>query len=163
MAKLARVIRLDESDENVFAPAAEPGEWAISGGFAFSDITQDQLTGKTRQAFANGWLGLDSFGRATLVAVTPVTEPELAVLAKDLARHFVDRYGAPSVDAALPVAEEELRHMAELCDEQEPNTLIAIERTLEEVGVRERYRPLKPQDASLDAFAVHAGPPPGGG
>ena len=76
-AMLARVIRLDDSDLNVFDPAADIGEWAISGAFAFSDWTEADLVGKARQAFANGWLGLDSFGRSTFVAVAPVTAGDL--------------------------------------------------------------------------------------
>src|SRR5262245_3275662 len=34
--KLLRTIRLDPSDTFVFDKAAEPGEWAVSGGFAFA-------------------------------------------------------------------------------------------------------------------------------
>lgn len=155
MAHLARVIRLDESDLNVFATPAEPGEWAISGAFEFSNWTEAALTGKPRQAFANGWLGLDSFGRASVVAVAPILERELDDLAARLAGHFVAHYGAPALEAARPVADEELAHMAELCEEHPPNTLILVERSLEAVGVRERFRPVQPRDASLESFAVH--------
>ena len=49
MTHLARVIRLDESDLNVFEHAAEVGEWAISGAFAYSNWTEADLTGKRRQ------------------------------------------------------------------------------------------------------------------
>lgn len=155
MAHLARVIRLDESDERVFDTPAQMGEWAISGAFEFSNFTEDDLTGKRRQAFAHGFLGLDTFGRASVVAVAPVTDAELEALADALSRHFVERYGAPSLAAARPVALEELRHARELCEEHEPNTLILVERTLEAVGVRERFRPVAPRAATLEAFAVH--------
>ena len=43
---------------------------AVSGAFAFSNLAEGDLTGKLRQEFANGWLGLESFGRATFIAVT---------------------------------------------------------------------------------------------
>ena len=66
--KLARTIRLDESDDNVFDHPANAGEWAISGGFEFSNWSEENLNGKPRQAFSNGWLSLESFGRATCVA-----------------------------------------------------------------------------------------------
>lgn len=155
MAQLARVIRLDESDDRVFAQPAETGEWAISGAFEFSNATEDDLTGQRRQAFANGWLGLETFGRASVVAVTAITEAELDMLATTLARHFVERYGAPGEAQARPVALEELRHTVDLCDEYPPNTLILVERTLESVGVRERFRAVEPRAASLDSFAVH--------
>ena len=157
MTQLARTIRLDDSDLNVFDPAAEPGEWAISGAFAFSDFTADDLTGKNRQAFANGWLGLESFGRSTFVAVAPITEAEVAALTDALAAHFVSRYGAPSLEAALPVAAGEIRQMQELCADHAPNTLMVVERELEDVGIREKIRVIKPRDAGLEAFAVHGG------
>lgn len=155
MASFARVIRLDESDLNVYPVAAEPGEWAISGAFEFSNWSEADLTGKPRQAFVNGWLGLDSFGRATLVAVSAITEAELSALTEALAAHFVTRYGAPSVDAARPVAAEEVAQMASLCEDHAPNTLLFVERSLEDIGVRERFRPIRPRDASLERFAVH--------
>ncbi|PKP80416.1 MAG: hypothetical protein CVT80_14095 [Alphaproteobacteria bacterium HGW-Alphaproteobacteria-2] len=152
---LARVIRMDESDANVFDPAAESGEWAIPGTFAFSDWTEADLTGKARQAFANGWLGLESFGRATFVAVAPITEAEHEALIDTLSAHFVTRYGAPDLDAARPVAEEELAHMRAMCDDHDPNTLIVVIRELTEVGVKEQFRTIRPGQAELEAFAVH--------
>ncbi len=155
MSHFARVIRLDESDLNVFENAAEIGEWAVSGAFAFSDWTESDLVGKARQAFANGWLGLESFGRSTFVAVAPVTEHELEQLTDALAAHFVARYGAPSLEAAHPVAAEEIAQMCQMCDDHTPNTLLVVERSLEDVGIRERFRAIKPRDADLSAFAVH--------
>ncbi len=153
--QLARVIRLDESDANVFDPAAAPGEWAIPGTFAFADWNEDQITGKARQAFANGWLGLESFGRATFVAVAPVTEEEVVALTDALAAHFVVAYGAPSLEDALPVAAGEIAQMQEMCEDHAPNTLMVVERVLEDVGIRERFRTIRPRDAGLEAFAVH--------
>lgn len=153
--QFARVIRLDESDMNVFEIAAETGEWAISGAFEFSDWDEARLKGKARQAFSNGWLGLDSFGRSTFIAVSPITEPEYDALALRLAEHFVARYGAPGVEAALPVAREELSQMRDMCEDQEANTLLVVERSLEDVGVREKFRVIAPKGASLEAFAVH--------
>lgn len=155
MSQFARVIRLDESDLNVFDPAAETGEWAISGTFAFADWAEADLTGKQRQAFANGWLGLETFGRATLIAVSPITEAEIAALTDALAAHFVVAHGAPSLEVALPVAAGEIGQMQDMCEDHAPNTLMVVERVLEEVGIRERFRTIKPRDAGLDAFAVH--------
>ncbi len=153
--KLARVIRLDESDLNVFETPGEAGEWAISGAFEFSDWTEDQLTGKARQAFSNGWLGLTSFGRSTFVATARITDAEFDSLINALAQHFVDTYGAPDLDAARPIAEQELTHMADMCDDQDDNTLLVVSRQLEEGGVREQFRVIPPNDAPLEAFAVH--------
>ena len=153
--KLAQVLRLDDSDENVFATAAQPGEWAISGGFAFSNWGESDLTGQARQAFANGWLGLDSFGRATFVAVCPVTASEYAALVERLARHFVESWGAPDPEAARPVAEEELRHMRDMCEDHDDNTLLIVERELVEAGLSEKFRAIVPGEARLDDIAGH--------
>lgn len=147
--KLARTIRFDESDLNIFSATAEPGEWAIPGGFAFSDIEDAALTGKTRQAFANGWLGLDSFGRSTFVAVADITQAERDEASMRLAAHFVGAWGAPSLEAALPAAEAEIAFMADLCADHRPNTLLIVARTLEAGGVREAFRAIETGDATL--------------
>jgi hypothetical protein len=153
--KLARAIHFDESDQRVFASPARTGEWCISGGFEFSNWTEGDLTGKARQAFANGWFGLETGGRVTFVAVTVVEEAELQALTTLLAEHFVTYYGAPSAEAARPVAQEEIAQMAELCEDHDPNTLLTVARELTEAGVREAYRVIEPQDAGLDQFAIH--------
>ncbi|MEL6584145.1 MAG: DUF6505 family protein [Pseudomonadota bacterium] len=156
--KLARAIHLDESDTQVFYSPARTGEWAISGGFEFSDWGEADLVGKGRQAFANGWLGLETFGRVTFVAVTSVEEHERAALETALANHFVAIYGAPSVEAARGVAREEIAHMIELCEDHDPNTLLTVARELTEAGVREQFRAIKGEEADLAQFAVHATP-----
>ena len=153
--KLARAIHFDESDQRVFASPARTGEWCISGGFEFSDWTEADLTGKARQAFANGWFGLETAGRVTFVAVTQIEADEIDTLTRLLARHFVTYFGAPSEEAALPVAAEEIAQMAELCDEHAPNTLLTVARELTEAGVREAYRVIESQSAGLAQFAIH--------
>ncbi len=152
---LARAIHFDESDMNIFHSPARTGEWCISGGFEFSNWSQADLTGKARQAFANGWLGVETFGRVSVVAVTQIEPPEFEALKTSLAQHFVQMYGAPSIEAAAHVAEDELRHMAELCDDQDPNTVLTVSRELTEAGVKESFRMIEPRDAGLDQFAIH--------
>lgn len=153
--KLARAIHFDESDMNVYHSPARTGEWCISGGFEFSNWGDGDLTGKPRQAFSNGWLGCETFGRVTFVAVTQVEPAEVDALARALAAHFVKVYGAPDVDAALPVAMDELTHMAELCEDHAPNTLLTVLRELTEVGVKEAFRVIEAQEAGLEQFAIH--------
>ncbi len=153
--KLARAIHFDDSDTRVFHSPARTGEWCISGGFEFSNWTEGDLAGKAKQAFANGWLGLETFGRASLVAVAPVESFERDALAQSLARHFVEIYGAPSIEAALPTALEEIDQMIDLCEEQPANTLLTVARELTEAGVRESYGMIEPQSAGLEQFAVH--------
>lgn len=153
--KLARAIHFDESDTRVYSSPARTGEWCISGGFEFSNWTEADLSGKARQAFANGWLGVETYGRVTFVAVTQVEEAERAALAEALAQHFVSVYGAPDIATALPVAEAEIAHMIELCEDHAPNTLLTVARELTDAGVRESYRMIEAQDAGLEQFAIH--------
>jgi len=153
--KLARAIHFDESDMRIFANPARTGEWCVSGGFEFSNWTESDLSGKARQAFANGWLGLESFGRATVVAVAAATEAEVEAATLALAAHFVARYGAPSLDAALPVAREEIAHMAAMCEDHALNDLLVVERRLTEAGVHETFRAIRPAEASIDMVARH--------
>lgn len=155
MKKLARTIHFDESDQQVFSRPAETGEWAVSGGFEFSNWTDADLTGKARQAFSNGWMGGDSFGRATFVAVSQIEEAELEELRQSLAKHMLEIYGAPSPEVAYVAATHEVDFMIELCEDQDPNTLLAINRELTDAGVREQYRAIKPQDADISQVAVH--------
>ena len=152
---LARAIHFDESDTNVFHAPARTGEWCISGGFEFSNWSEGDLTGKARQAFSNGWLGVETFGRVTFVAATQIEPAELDALAASLAQHFVDFYGAPSLEAAEGVARDELAHMIELCDGHPANTLLTVARELTDAGVKESFRTIEPRDAGLDQFAIH--------
>ena len=74
--KFARTITLDESDSRIFETCATPGEWAISGTFEFSNLKEEQIEGKQKQAFTNGWMGLTSFGRSTFVGVRSIVDEE---------------------------------------------------------------------------------------
>lgn len=138
--KLLRVVRFDDSDGRVFESAAVDGEWAVPGGFEFADDTPVTLVGKRRQAFANGFLGLASFGRSTFVAVASADETVRRRLTEVLAGHFVERYGAPGMDAARPVAEQEIAFAAELCADYEAGTTMAVTREIGPDGVRESFR-----------------------
>ena len=138
--KLARAVHLDTSDFQVFAAPAKTDEWCVAGGCVFADWRPADLTSKARQAFAHGWLGLESFGHATPVAVAPVEARRYAALAESLAAHFVAHYGAPDRRSALPAAEAELAFMAELCAGHADDTLLSVQRELTDAGVRERFR-----------------------
>lgn len=144
--KFPRSIRLDQSDPNIFSPAAEPGEWAVPGTFAFASEDPAKLTGKDKLAFHTGWLGTGSFGRCTLVEVAEIDEAAFAAVIESLARHFVDTYGAPTLAAALPAAREEAEDAAGLC-EHPTGSLLALERKVTGDGITERYRIIRPDRA----------------
>lgn len=152
---LARAIHFDESDMNIFHSPARTGEWCISGGFEFSNWSEADLTGKARQAFSNGWLGIETFGRVSVVAVTQIEQVEFDGLETALAQHFVEIYGAPDIETARGVARDEVMHMVEICDGQPANTLLLVSRELTEAGVKESFRIVEARDAGLDQFAIH--------
>ena len=139
-----RTIRLDATDTQVFEQAAEPGEWAVSGSFAFADSGPGDLVGKRRVAFRSAFLGTGSFGWSTFVSVSDIDAASYEAVVQRLAEHFVARYGAPSVEAALPVARAEAEFAAGLAAEHRVNMLLAVEREMEENGIRERFRALQP-------------------
>ena len=154
--KLPRTIRLDPSDSFVYSRAAEPGEWAVTGSFLFFGADAGKLSGKERQAFRAGFLGIESFGWSTLVVVTEATAEERAAAVERLAEQLVARCGAPGMEAARPAAEEEVAFAQSLCDHP-TGTLIALNRAGEGAEVRETFRTLHRKMSRLDpatAFRV---------
>lgn len=153
--KFARTITLDESDSRIFETCATPGEWAISGTFEFSNLKEEQIEGKQKQAFTNGWMGLTTFGRSTFVGVTSILDEEYDNLITILANKFVKDYGAPNIYSAIPVAKEEIEFMNSICEEHPDNTLLMVSREITAKGIREKFRHIQANDAELEAFAVH--------
>ena len=152
--KLLRTIRLDASDTFVFDRAAEPGEWAVPGGFVYFDVDPDTLAGQARAAFRAGFLGIESLGHATLAQVVEASAADREAAVEILAQRLVENFGAPDLGAALPAAEEEIAFAASLCDHA-PGTLIALHRVIEDGAVREMFRSLKAREGAkpLRAFA----------
>jgi len=156
MLKLPRSIRLDPSDTFVFERAAEPGEWAVSGAFVFWDKDPAGLGQKQRVALRSGFLGIDSLGWSTLAIVTEATEADRQSMIGRLIGHLLEKFGAPDLAAARLGAEEEVAFAASLCDHP-PQTLLAVQRNLENGEIRERFRTLKPRETAADgADRLHA-------
>ena len=146
MIRLPRTIRLDLSDSVIFAPAAEPGEWAVTGTFLFAGRDIETLDRKSRVAFRSGFLGVESWGFSTLVTVTEARPDERDDLVARLAARFVDHLGAPDIATALPAAEEEVALAADLCRGHGVGTLLALHRGAEGGAIRETFRSLRPRD-----------------
>lgn len=148
--RMLRCARLDDSDEEVFEQAAEAGEWAIPGSFAFLDDDETSLTGRRRQAFNAGFLGLGSFGWCTIVSVATASEEQIQEAVNQLSQHLLDHYGAPDRAAARQAARSELAYAESLC-EHEIGTLVALERELTADGIEERFKRFVPtQDADWE-------------
>jgi hypothetical protein len=141
--KLLRTIRLDASDTLVFERAATPGEWAVSGAFAFAHVDASSLAGKTRAAFRSGFLGISSLGWSTLVEVAEASEAEYAAAVERLAQQLVDAFGAPDLATARPAAAEEIAFAASL-SQHPKGMLAAVSRKWEDGAIREAFRTLTP-------------------
>ncbi len=155
MLKLPRTIRLDPSDTFVFERAAEPGEWAVSGAFVYGNHDPATLGPKQRVALRSGFLGIDSLGWSTLAIVTEATEAERDTMVERLAGQLLEKFGAPDAEAARGAAEEEIAFAASLCDHP-AQTLLAVQRTVEDGEIRERFRTLKPRETADNADRLHA-------
>lgn len=144
--KLLRAIRFDASDTQVFARAAEPDEWLVSGAGLYHGITDGELKGKLRQAFANGFLGVGSFGHSTFACVALADAGIADAMEGELARQILERYGAPDLEAARGVARDEIAFAADLCRDLAPGTLVTVSRVLDADGsVREAFRTIRPR------------------
>jgi hypothetical protein len=152
--KLLRTIRLDPSDTYIFETAAEPGEWAVSGAFAFWGTDPGQLQGKARTAFRGGFLGIGSLGWSTLVQIVEASDKDRAGLVEALAQRLVEKFGAPDPTAARASAEDEVA-FAESLAVQPADTLVAVHRSYEDGDIREAFRTLRPRNGPkpLRAFA----------
>jgi Family of unknown function (DUF6505) len=142
--KLIRTIRLDPSDTFVFERAAEPGEWAVPGAFAFWNADTAKLEGKARSAFRGAFLGLESLGWSTLVQIVEASAADRVAIVERLAQQLVAQFGAPDIAAARGAAEEEVAFAGSLCNHP-ADTLIAVHRSFEDGEVREAFRTLHPR------------------
>ena len=152
--KLLRTIRLDPSDTFIFERAAEPGEWAVPGGFAFFGVDPAALEGKARVAFRSGFLGIASLGFSTLVQIVEASEADRAAAIEALAAQLAARFGAPDLATARRAATEEFDFAASLT-EHPPDTLVAMHRMYDDGAIRETFRTLKPRAGAkpMRAFA----------
>jgi len=135
--------------------AAEPGEWAVTGTFAFYNADPVSFSNKEQLAFKNGWLGTKSFGRTTFVEAVAITEEQFDAVVDRLADHLGDHYGAPDREAAIGAARHEAEYTADLCDHP-AGTLLAIEREISDEGVSERIKviPKKEDGAHAKIWSV---------
>jgi hypothetical protein len=141
--KLLRTIQLDASDSFVFERAAAPGEWAVSGAFAFLNRDIPALRGKTRTAFRAGFLGVGSLGRSTLVQIVDATEQDHDDVVALLATQLIEKFDAPDLAAAREAAREEVAFAASLCDHP-TGVIVAVTRSVEGGAIREAFRSLRP-------------------
>jgi hypothetical protein len=142
--KFLKAVRLDASDPLVYSEegAAQDGEWLVSGGYAVCDPTG--ATHRTPNCHClTSFVGVVSCGRCTIAEVVEMDKSEYQQVIERLVRHFVDDLGAPTLEAAGAVAEEEVAYTAELCDSFSAGVWITVERTPGGDGIREHYSVFK--------------------
>lgn len=152
--KFPMTIRIDQSDEYIFDNPAQPGEWAVSGAFAFAggDVDPENLDGADEIAFATAFMGTSGFGWSTFVIVQEIEAADFEAVVEALADHFMARYSAPSRDTALTAAREEAGFAVSLCDHP-LGTLLGIERSIGDDGVIEQFRIVDGQAESAHGAA----------
>jgi hypothetical protein len=106
-------------------------------------------------ALRSGFLGIDSLGWSTLAIVTEATEADRQAMVERLAGQLREKFGAPDPEAARVAAEQEVAFAASLCDHP-AQTLLAVQRSVENGEIRERFRTLKPRQAAMDGDRLHA-------
>ena len=142
MPKFLRAVRLDDSDEHLFKAygAAAEGEWVVSGGFAACDSANNPRC-DPRCHCESSFLALESRRRCSIAEVAEVSEAQLEERIDQLTWFLLKGWGAPSWDAAHKVAEEEVRHTAEVCETLSPEVWITVKRTPRADGsaIEEQY------------------------
>jgi hypothetical protein len=153
--KLLKTVRADPSDTFVFERAAQSGEWAVSGAFAFAHLDLASLTGKARVAFRSGFLGIESLGHSTLVQVVEVSDQDRVAATELLMHRLVESFGAPDLLTARPAAEEEIAFAASL-SHHPAGMLVAVARRYENGETHESFRTLSPRLATgpIRVFAL---------
>jgi hypothetical protein len=122
MPKLLRAVRLDDSDDHVFRAcgAAQEGEPVVTGGFAVCDFDTSPACDPSCHC-SSSFLAIGSRARCSIA--------DLEAQVEALAWHLVRAWHAPSWEAARSLAEEEVRHTAEVCETLAPEVWITVKRS----------------------------------
>ena len=146
MPRFARTIRFDDSDGRVFPHGAGADEWAVSGALVFAGAAESQFAGKQKQAFANGFLSVESLGWSTFVSIAEASDDDIHAITANLAKAFLSAFGAPDAKVAQSAAESEIADMLALCADVPVNTLFAVAREFGDDGeIREAVRTVSAQ------------------
>jgi hypothetical protein len=133
MVKLLRAVRLDDSDEHVFRScgAAREGEWVVSGGYAVCDFERAPRCDPPCHC-ESSFVAVGSKARCSIAEVAEASDEDLETQLDALAWHLVRAWNAPSWEAARALAEEEVRHTAEVCETLTPEVWITVKRARRE-------------------------------
>ena len=142
MPKLLRAVRLDDSDDHVFrgCGAARDGEWVVTGGYAVCDFANAPRCEPSCHC-ESSFLSVESTARCSIAEVVEVSDDDLEAQADALAWYLVRNCGAPSWDDARRLADEEVRHTAEVCETLAPEVWITVKRepSVDGAALEEQY------------------------
>ena len=142
MMKLLRAVRLDDSDDHVFRAcgAAREGEWVVSGGYAVCDFDHAPRCDPPCHC-ESSFIAVGSRSRCSIAEVVEASDEDLDAQVDALAWHLVKAWNAPSWEAARALAEEEVRHTAEVCETLTPEVWITVKRARREAdgALEEQY------------------------
>lgn len=129
MPKLLRAVRLDDSDDQVFrgCGAARDGAWVVTGGYAVCDFDNAPRCEPACHC-ESSFVASDSRNRCSIAEVAEASDEDFEMQVDALAWHLVKAWNAPSYEAARALAEEELRHTAEVCETLAPEVWITVKR-----------------------------------
>ena len=129
MVKLLRAVRLDDSDEHVFGScgAARDGEPVVTGGYAVCDFDAAPRCEPPCHC-ESSFIAVGSKSRCSIAEVVEASEAQVEEQVDALAWHLVRAWSAPSWEAARSLAQEELRHTAEVCETLSPEVWITVKR-----------------------------------
>jgi hypothetical protein len=129
MPKLLRAVRLDDSDDHVFRAcgAAKDGEAVVTGGYAVCDFMNAPKCAPSCHC-ESSFLAVGAKSRCSIAEVVEASAADVETQIDALAWHLVKVWGAPSWDAARRVAEDEVRHTAEVCETLAPEVWITVKR-----------------------------------
>ena len=114
-------------------------EWAVTGSFRFAHRDPAGFRHGEIEILKHGWLGLESFGNASLVEVAETTEENYAAMLRRLAAYFLALCGVGDVGEAVEAAEQEMAFAASLCGHP-LTTVLALDREFNEQGLIETTR-----------------------
>lgn len=137
--KFPRTIQPDLNRSKFPDPIARAGEWAVTGAFRFAHRDPATLHARELERFKHGWLGLDSFGDATIVEIAELDEATYDALIRRLTAHLMTHYGIADVDPAVETALEEMAFAASLATHP-VGTRLALDRELNDQGLIEKTR-----------------------
>ncbi len=137
--RFLKSVVLDNSDACLFGAegAASEGEWVVSGGYAVA--TRAPRAPGSVDKRDNTFVGVTSHGLCTIAEVCEIDATDYRRLVGELAQHFFDDLGAPSLEAATAAAEDECAYTADLCETLSVGIWLTVRREQTADGVGEHY------------------------